>query len=78
VQAYASAAALWNIVPILGWMIALVWSIVVQVLGLASAHETSAGRSLAAVLMPLVLCCVIALGFAVLAAWSFTSMLPSQ
>jgi hypothetical protein len=78
VQGYASASALWNAVPLVGWMMAVVWSIVVQILGLASAHETGAGRTAAAVLAPFAVCCLVAFGFAALMAVGFSSLLPGQ
>lgn len=58
VVAYTSGAtALFQMVPFCGSFIGMVWGIVVLILGLAHAHETSMGRSAAAVLLPLILCC---------------------
>lgn len=74
VQAYASASTLWNVVPVVGGFIALVWGVVVQVLGLASAHETSAGRTLGAVLAPILLCCLFGLALFGLMLFSMRSM----
>lgn len=78
VQGYASATALWQIVPLLGGMMAVVWSIVAQILGLAAAHGTSAGRTTAAVLAPLAVCCVLAFGLVVVMATGFSTFLPDQ
>lgn len=59
VVAYTTGAtALFQMVPFCGGLIGFVWSIVVLILGLAYAHETSTGRSVAAVLLPLALCCL--------------------
>jgi hypothetical protein len=59
VVAYASGAtALFQMVPFCGGLIGFVWGIIVTILGLAYAHETSTGRAVAAVLLPLVLCCL--------------------
>jgi hypothetical protein len=61
VMAYASGATgLLNIVPVLGSIAAVIWLICICVLGLKEAHETTTGRALLAVLMPLILCCACA------------------
>lgn len=78
VQGYASAAALLNAVPMVGGMIGVVWSVVIQIVGLASAHEAGYGKSAAAVLAPLVLCCMAAAAMVGMAAWGFSEMLPNQ
>lgn len=58
VVAYGTGSAnLLQIVPVCGGMIAFVWAVVLDVIGLARAHETDTGRALAAVLLPLLLCC---------------------
>lgn len=59
VVAYASGAtAIFQMVPFCGGFICLVWFLIVTIIGLAYAHETSTGRAVAAVLLPLVLCCL--------------------
>jgi hypothetical protein len=45
------------IVPICGGLIAGVWGIVLECIGLARAHETDTGRALLAVFLPLIVCC---------------------
>ena len=55
---YASVAQLAHIVPIVGGLIAMIWSIFLLVVGLSDLHRTSQGKALAAVLIPVVLCCV--------------------
>jgi hypothetical protein len=59
---WSATAQLGQIVPFAGGLVVLVWSIVLQTLGLAALHRTTNGRALAAVLSPLLLCCV-CLGF---------------
>lgn len=46
-----------QIIPICGGIIAGVWAIVLQCIGLARAHETDTGRAVLAVFLPLVVCC---------------------
>lgn len=53
-----------SIIPVCGGLIGAVWGIVVMILGLAKAQETSTGKAAAAVLIPIGLCCVLAVIFA--------------
>jgi len=46
-----------QIIPVCGGLIAFVWTLVVNCIGLARAHETSTGRAVLAVLLPLIVCC---------------------
>lgn len=78
VQGYASVGSLWYAVPLLGGMVGLVWSIIIQILGLASAHGTGAGRTTAAVLAPIAICCFAMFGLIALMAVGFSSFLPDQ
>lgn len=57
--AYASVAQIANVVPFVGWLAALVWTVALQTIGLVRLHRTTPGRAVAAVLMPLVLCCAL-------------------
>jgi hypothetical protein len=56
--AWSSTAQLGQLVPFAGGLIALVWGIVLQTLSLATFHRTTQGKALAAVLTPILLCCV--------------------
>ena len=47
-----------SMVPFCGGMIAGVWNIVVEIIGLARAHETDTGKAVMAVLLPIIVCCV--------------------
>jgi hypothetical protein len=68
VLAYSSGStAIFQILPVCGGLIGLVWSLVVNIIGLAEAHETTVGRAVAAVLLPVFLCCLCIVFFAVLA-----------
>src|SRR5213594_1351397 len=63
-----------QIIPVFVGMIAGVWALVVNCIGLARAHETTTGRAVLAVFLPLVVCCggaiLIAIMFGALGAWS--------
>lgn len=56
--AWSSTAQLGQLVPFAGGIVALVWSVILQTMSIAALHRTTQGRALAAVLTPLVLCCV--------------------
>jgi hypothetical protein len=45
------------IIPFCGGIIAGVWGIVLNIIGLARAHETDTGRAVLAVFLPLIFCC---------------------
>lgn len=45
------------IVPVCGGVIAGLWCLVVECIGLARAHETTTGKAVLAVFLPLVICC---------------------
>jgi hypothetical protein len=46
-----------QIIPVCGGLIAGVWALVVNCIGLARAHETTTGRAVLAVLLPIIVCC---------------------
>ena len=50
-----------QMIPICGGLIAGVWGLVANCIGLARAHETETGRAVLAILLPLIVCC--GLGF---------------
>lgn len=52
VIAYAYSPVLFGVVPVLGSIVALVWTIVLAIVGLREAHLTSRGKAAAAVLLP--------------------------
>lgn len=51
------ATSLLAIIPCCGGLIALVWGLVADCIGIARSHETDTGRAVIAVLLPLVVCC---------------------
>lgn len=66
VVAYSQAAWIWSLVPCIGGLIAAVWSIVVNIIGLKAVHDTSTGNAVLAVFLPLIVCCGIGLIFQLL------------
>jgi len=77
VVCYVQTAQLAGIVPFCGGIIALVWTVVLYVIGFSTAHRTSQGKALVAVLLPVVLCCVFAVFVTVLAG-GMAALLGSQ
>ena len=58
VYTYVSGAtAVFIILPFIGWIITIGWSLVCGIIGLREAHETTMNKAAVAVLLPLVLCC---------------------
>lgn len=58
VMAYAGgAAALMNLLPVVGVLVAGVWGLIVEVIGLSSVQGIGKGRAVLALLLPLLLCC---------------------
>jgi hypothetical protein len=57
VQCYAGASLILSIVPMCGSLAGVIWSLALAVIGLSVAHQISTGKALAAVLLPLLLCC---------------------
>jgi hypothetical protein len=64
VAAYAhGSAAVLNLVPLCGGVIGGVWALVMVIIGIARAHEIPTGKAAAAVLIPIAVCCVLAIVF---------------
>ena len=57
---YSYVASIAQVIPVFGGFIAVVWQIVLEVIGLVRMHRTSQGKAVGAVLIPIVLCCVCA------------------
>jgi hypothetical protein len=55
--AYCQAAMIFSFVPFLGQAVGGIWGLVAQVIGLREMHETTTGRVLAAIFLPLTVCC---------------------
>jgi hypothetical protein len=51
------STGLLQIVPVCGGLIAFIWGLVTNCIGLARAHQTDTGRAVLAVFLPLIVCC---------------------
>jgi len=69
VTAYAQAPHVLSVVPVCGAIVGGVWSLVLTVIGLREVHETTTGRAIAAVVLPVVVCVCLAAGVGVLIAF---------
>ena len=63
-----------QMIPLCGGLIAGIWALIINCIGLARAHETETGRAVLAVLLPLIVCCggglLLAMMFGALGAWT--------
>lgn len=57
VVAYGYSAYALLMVPFCGGLIAGVWTLVLTIIGLKEAHETTGGKAVFAVFLPLIVCC---------------------
>jgi len=68
VVCYSSGPQLLQVVPIAGGMIAGIWQLVLTIMGLKTVHETTYGKVVIAVFLPMLLCCgFLVMFFAVIA-----------
>lgn len=58
VACFASVAQLAGLVPFVGGLVGMVWSLILLVIGISTMHRTSTGTAVVAVLVPVVVCCV--------------------
>jgi len=58
VCSYTQAAQLAQIIPFCGGLISAVWSIIMLIVGLSTAHGITRGKAALAVILPVVLCCI--------------------
>lgn len=72
----SGSTSLLSMIPFCGGMIAFVWNIVLECIGLARAHETDTGKAVMAVLLPIIVCCGGAILLAILGGFSALSLFP--
>jgi hypothetical protein len=79
VVAYSEAPYLFLVLPFCGGFLAWIWSLVIILIGLQHAHETTGGKAAFAVFLPLFVCCGLIIAVAVVfmgaIAASFGSMM---
>ena len=64
---YAQGSIAWmNVIPIIGPLVGVIWGLVIEIIGVARAHEIDTGKAALAVFLPLIACCVLFIGFFVL------------
>lgn len=51
------ATALLCIIPCCGGLIALIWGLIADCIGISRSHETDTGRAVMAVILPMIVCC---------------------
>jgi hypothetical protein len=57
VVAYGYSANIFMAVPFCGSLIAGIWTLVLTIIGLKEAHETTGGKAVFAVFLPVIVCC---------------------
>lgn len=68
VVSYSSVSQLANVIPFVGWLVALVWSPILMVMGTVRMHRTTQGKAIAGILIPFLVCCtcvVVVLGLVI-------------
>jgi hypothetical protein len=55
--AYSEVSALAGVIPVVGGFLAVIWWIVLAVMGIQRMHRTTQGKAIVAVLIPVVFCC---------------------
>jgi hypothetical protein len=60
------AANLFSMIPMCGGLVALVYQIVLNCIGLTNAHQTTTGKALMAIFLPLIICCGLSIIFGLL------------
>ena len=58
VMCYAQTTQLAVVLPGIGGLIAFVWRLILEIVGLSQAHKTESWKAALAVVLPLLLCCV--------------------
>lgn len=61
VVSYSHSAYLFLVIPFCGSLFMAIWTLVLYIIGLREAHETTGGKAVFAVFLPLIVCCGLAL-----------------
>lgn len=54
---YGSSAQVLGVIPIVGSVVAGIWALVLNIIGLKEMHKTTYARAILAVLLPVIICC---------------------
>ncbi len=65
VVSYSQAAQVWSLIPFFGGLVAGIWQLIVQIIGLREIHETSYLRVIIAFLIPVAIIFFLVIGVAV-------------
>ena len=76
--AYASMPGLISWIPLVGWLVGVVWSTVLSIFGIREVHSTTTGRAALVVLIPLVALFLIFAVLAVAVGFAIFSALNNQ
>ena len=57
VVCYSAAAELFNVIPLVGWIIALIWKLYITLIGLRTVHRITTARAAIAIFLPLIAAC---------------------
>ena len=58
VCSYAQASQLAQIIPFCGGLLSAIWSVILLIIGLSTAHGITRGKAALAIVLPVVVCCV--------------------
>jgi hypothetical protein len=75
VVCFAQATYLFMLVPFCGSIVAPVWAIVLEIVGLSQTHQIGGGKAAAAVLLPLVIFCCCCVGLVLLFAGTLGALI---
>ena len=56
---YSSSTNVWAVVPFVGSMVGGIWQIVAVIIGLREVHQTTTGKAVLAVFLPVIVCCTL-------------------
>ena len=74
----SGSTSLLSMIPFCGGLIAGVWNIVVEIIGVARSHEIETGKAALAVLLPIMVCCGGLILLGILGGFSALSLLPKN
>ncbi|MCD6161576.1 MAG: YIP1 family protein [candidate division Zixibacteria bacterium] len=60
---YSEGPSFFAIVPVIGSLIAIIWQLVLVIIGLKEVHKNDIGKAILIVFLPLILCCLCCCGF---------------